>query len=202
MTLPVFPTLLGIGWGISKTPMWSTQVMTAQSGVEYRSSNWSYPRWKFSLPVEFLRQFSPYSEYSTLVGFCNQMNGQQGNFLYNDASSPDNTVTSQPLGVGTGSQTAFPLVRTLGGFTEPILAVNAISQVTVNGTPTSAYTLSSSFGYANDTINFTTAPLLNAAVAATFTFYFVCRFLSDEPEFQNFIRNRWSMKAIEFESCK
>jgi len=202
MTLPVFPTLPGIDWGITKTPMWSTQVMTAQSGVEYRASNWSYPRWKFSLPVEFLRQFSTYSEYSTLVGFCNQMNGQFANFLYSDTSSPDNTATSQPLGVGTGSTIAFPLVRTLGGFTEPILAVNTISQVTVNGTPTSAYTLSSSFGYANDTINFTTAPLLNASVAATFTFYFVCRFLSDEPEFQNFFKNRWSMRALEFESCK
>jgi len=98
-------------------------------------------------------------------------------------------------------------VRTIGVFTEPILAVNAISSVTVGGAPTTAYTLSSTYGYANDTINFTMAPLLGQAVVATFTFNFVCRFDSDDPEFTNFMAGtnggtRWSQKSISFESVK
>ena len=89
-------------------------------------------------------------------------------------------------------------MRSLGGFTEPILAVNSISSVTVNGTPTAAYTLSSTYGYANDTINFNTAPLVNSQVAATFTFYFVCRFLQDDPEFETILSGRWTLKSLNF----
>ena len=188
MTLPVFPTLPGIAWGITKAPVWQTRVLTASSGVEYRAQDWSYPRWKFSLPVQFLRQFGSFTEWATLTGFCNQQAGQFGNFVYDDPT--DDTATAQPIGVGTGSQTAFQLVRSLGGFTEPILAINAISSVTVGGAATSDYTLSSTYGYANDTINFNTAPLLNATIDVTFTFYFVCRFLADDPAFENFIGGR------------
>jgi uncharacterized protein (TIGR02217 family) len=205
MTLATFPVLPGIAWNIGKTPVMSTRVMTAASGKEYRAQNWSYPRWKFKLPIEFLRQYGSRTEWSTIVGFILSQAGQFGNFLYNDPF--DNLANNQAIGAGTGNQTAFPLVRTIGGFTEPILAVNTISSVKVAGTPTSAYTLSSTYGYTNDTINFNTAPLLNQSITASFTFFFVCHFLTDDPEFTNFMGGqsggtRWSCKELPFESVK
>ena len=200
MSLGIFPVLPGIGWNISKTQVWSTRELTAASGKEYRAQNWSYPRYKFSIPIQFLRTFGSYQEFQTLIGFIGQQAGMFNNWLYSDPF--DHTSTNQSLGVGNGSTTSFSLIRAIGGFVEPILAVNTISNVAVAGTSTSAYTLSSTYGYANDTIVFNSAPANGAAVTVTFTFYFVCRFTSDAIDFVNFMNNRWSVKSLDFESVK
>ncbi len=57
-------------------------------------------------------------------------------FLYTDAT--DNTVIAQSIGTGNGSTTTFQLVRSFGGFVEPILAPNAVTTVYDNGTPVAA----------------------------------------------------------------
>jgi hypothetical protein len=80
--------------------------------------------------------------------------------------------------------------------------VNAVSQVTVAGTPTSAYTLSQAGAYGKDTITFTSAPALGAAIKASFTFYWPCRFMQDDPEFSNFALNFWALRKISFITCK
>ena len=156
MALSIFPVLPGIDWNITKAQTWSTRASTAASGKEYRAQNWSYPRYKFSIPIQFLRTFGSYQEFQTLIGFIGQQAGMFNNWLYSDPS--DNTATNQSLGVGSASTTSFPLIRAIGGFVEPILAVNSITNVAVAGTSTSAYTLSSTYGYANDTIVFNFAP--------------------------------------------
>ena len=208
MTLSVLPALPGVGWNIENSPITSTRVLEAASGVEYRAQNWSYPKRKFSLPINFMRQFSNsfgnFTEWSQLVAFIESEAGMFGNFLYNNPF--DNSVTNQSIGTGNGTTKAYPLVRTISGgssnYVEPVLALNSLSAVDLNGSPTGAYTLSSTYGYANDTINFNSAPGNGVAITASFSFYFVCRFLTDTPEIMNFMNGRYSMKALDFQTVK
>jgi uncharacterized protein (TIGR02217 family) len=208
MALSLFPTLPGLAYPVVKTPTTSTRALTGASGVEYRAQNWSYPRWKFSLPIEFLRQFASYTEWTTLVGFILSQAGMFGNFTYNDPT--DNvSPAGQPVGAGTGAQTQFPLVRTIGGFTEPILYCNTLTSVYLNGSlqSTSTYSLVQTGSYGPDTIQFNTAPSAGVSVTATFYFYYVCRFLQDDPDFENFMAansggQRWNIQKLDFFSVK
>lgn len=202
MALSQFPVLPGIGWDIKKVPVTSTRILTAASGVEYRAQNWQNNRWRFLIPLNFLRQYGSYVEYTTITGFILSMAGSFQNWIYNDPF--DNTATSQNIGIGDGTTVAFPLVRSIGGYTEPVNYANVLSNVYLNGVlqePTT-YTLSQTGSFGPDTVLFNSAPGSNVVVSADFTFYFVCRFLSDEPEFKNFINARWQNDGIEFESVK
>jgi uncharacterized protein (TIGR02217 family) len=201
MSLAVFPTLPGIAYPIGKTAAMSTRALEAASGVEYRAQNWSAPRWKFSLPIEFLRQYASFSEWQTLQGFILAQAGMFNNFLFNDTT--DNTVVNQQIGIGNGVQTAFPLLRTVSTFVEPIYYCTSLNAVYLNGvSQTMGFTLTQSGYYGPDTVTFSSAPASGVVVQASFNFNFVCRFLADDPDFQLFIGGRWSMKALTFGSCK
>jgi uncharacterized protein (TIGR02217 family) len=203
VTLPILPTFAGLDFPVSKSPITSTRVLTAASGKEYRNKNWSYNRWKFSLPIEFLRTYGSFREFQTLVSFILSQSGMYGNWLFSDPT--DNTVTDQVIAVADGTTRSFSLLRTIGStfnYDEPILAVNTISSVKVSGTLTTDYTLSSTNGYANDTIVFNSTPSASAPIEVSFSFYFVCRFLQDDLEFQNFTGGRWNVKKLDFESVK
>lgn len=205
MTLQILPALSGLTWDITKNPLWSTRRLEARSGLEYRAANWSFPRWKFTIAYSTLRTASDFTEYQQLVGFINSGFGQFSPFWYNDTSSPDNSVTDQPIGSGNGTQTIFPLVRSLGGFAEPITYAPTISNVSINGvsqimgTDWNPY---QSGNYGNDSIQFTTAPASAAVITASFTYYFTCCFTQDETEFNNFINGRFEVKTLSFESLK
>lgn len=205
MALGVFPSLIGLGWGVTKAPTMKTRANEAASGVEYRAQQWSYPRYMFSLPFQVLRQGAAdnaiYDDWQMLVGFILEQAGMFNNFLYSDPTA--NQVTAQPIGAGTGTQVAFPLVQSTSGFTEPVGCANTVSNVYLNGVnQASGWTLTQTGYYGLDTITFDSAPASGVAVSATFSFYYVCRFMSDEPEFELFMNNRWSCKEIKFQSVK
>jgi hypothetical protein len=116
----VFPTLIGARFPVRKLPMWSGKVQQAASGAETRVSYWSYPRWRYTIGFEVLRDAASTQDLQTLVGFYNARQGQFDDFLFSDPD--DNAVTAQAFGTGDGTTTAFQLQRTLGGFAEPVLA--------------------------------------------------------------------------------
>lgn len=201
MSLPIFPSLpLSIAYDVFRSPMMSTRVMTARSGKEYRAPNWSFGKYKYSLPYSVLRADLSHAELQTLIGFCNSQFGMFLPFLFDDTS--DDTVVNQTLFIGDGVTKTFPLVRTYGGFVEPVLAANVISQIAVAGTPTAAYAASQVGAYGIDTITMTAAPAINAVVTGNFTFYWPCRLLSDTNEFNNFASQLWALKKLEFQTVK
>lgn len=51
-----FPTLPGLDLAIKRTPIYSTLVQTAPSGKEARAAFTATPRYRYELPVNFLRQ--------------------------------------------------------------------------------------------------------------------------------------------------
>lgn len=205
MTLSIFPSNLpGLAWDVLKTPISSTRVLLARSGLEYRAANWSYGKYKWQLTYTCLRSNrNGLTELQELMGFCLGMQGMFQSFLYRDPS--DNSVTNQSLGTGNATQTVFPLVRTLGGWTDPNLVANVVSAVYLNGvlkTLTSDYTVVQVGQYGLDSIQFVTPPGSGVAVTATFTYYWPVRFLQDDPEFNNFADRFWALKKLSFQSVK
>ena len=174
MSSAVFPTLTGLGWDVVRTPMWDTTIQQNVSGKEVRMSNYTYPRHQWDLTFDGLRQGTinsvVFGEFATLFGFYNQRQGSFDSFLYADAD--DNTVAAQTVATGDGTTKAFQLVRAFGGFVEPVLAPNVVTQVYDNGTPVAAVAAPT-----NGTLTSTTA----GALAAT-TYYVKTTWLTGTGE--------------------
>jgi uncharacterized protein (TIGR02217 family) len=173
----VFPTLPGLAWSVTKTPIFQTRIQRAVSGRELRALDYPYPLWQFTVDFAVLRDApgSGYDELHSLLGFFLQCQGAYGGFLFQDPS--DNQVSGQLLGSGNASTSAFQLVRTLGGFAEPILAPNQVTAIYLNGI------VQNPAGYSVDPnsglVSFATPPANGLAITADFTFYFRCRFVDD-----------------------
>jgi len=213
MSTAIFPTLLGLGWSVQRKPMWSTQIQTNVSGKEARQARWTYPRYEWTLKFDFLRQTPTNQDLASLLGFFNARQGQFDSFLYQDAA--DYQAVAQQFGTGNGSQTIWQLVRTFGGFVEPVLAPKNDGSllipgpVTVAGTPTVAYNVSSwgadgslNAGATQGQIRFNSAPANGAALIATFDFYWGCRFVDPEITFENFMHQLWAADGVKFISLK
>lgn len=197
MSNAVFPSMPGIKWGSVKTPMWSTKVQKAASGRELRAAYFSYPLYKFSLSYEVLRS-GALAELQTLVGFFNARQGSFDSFCYQDPE--DNTVTAQQFAVAVAGQTQYQLVRSYGGYVEPVLALNGAPAIYVGGvlqTPGTHYTVSS-LGL----VTFIAQPAAGQALTWSGGFYYRVRFLQDSADFERFLYQLWSLKKIEFQTVK
>ena len=197
-----FPTsLVGIKFDRKKTPVWDTRIQTSVSGKEERAAVQTYPRWRFEVSYELLRD-NVGNELQTLMGFFLAQQGRFTAFYYRDPY--DYQVTAQGLGVGDGSTTDFPLVRSLGGFAEPVFHAPTVTAVYFNGAlqSTGWSATASTGGYGTDTIHFIAAPGSGVVVTADFTFNFVCRFDDDSLEFNNFMSHMWEAQTVTFLSVK
>jgi uncharacterized protein (TIGR02217 family) len=191
----IFPSLPGLMFPVAKTANWSTKVQDSTSGKETRLSFWSYPRWNYDLPFEFLRSDAT-AELQTLLGFFNDRKGSYDDWLFNDPD--DNVATGQLFGVGDGVTTSFQLARAIGGVSEPVRAVNTITQVTKTGVVTTDYTINMFTGL----LTFTTAPTAGQILAWTGTFYWRCRFMDDAISPSKFMQNLWELRSLQFQSIK
>lgn len=193
MSDAVFPTLPGLSWSVLKTPQWQTKIQPAVSGRELRAAYRSTPLYKITLSYEVLREGSAFMELQTLFAFFNARQGSFDNFLYSDPT--DNAVTAQGFGTGDGATTAFQLQRSYGGNTEPVMNINGAPSIYINGSLTSAYTIS------NGMVTFTVAPAAAAFLTWTGGYYYRCRFAADEQEFENFMYKLWLVKKLEMLGC-
>src|SRR5580704_6338067 len=160
----IFPALPGLGWSVTKAPRFATRIQRAVSGRELRVLDQPYPLWTWTLTYGVLRDQSDtrgpgglgvgYSELRTLMGFFLAQQGALTPFLFDDPT--DDSITGQIIGTGDGSTTAFQLVRTMGGFAEPIVAPNVVSGAYLNGVlqSPSSYSVSTGTGI----VTFTAAP--------------------------------------------
>jgi uncharacterized protein (TIGR02217 family) len=162
-----------------------------------------YPLYVYNLSYEFLRDDATHNDLKTLMGFYLSRQGAFDSFLYDDTS--DDSIVGQAIGTGNGSQTAFQLVRTYGGFTEPcrdIMASPAPAIYLAGTLQGSGYTI----GYANSGIlTFTTAPGNGVAVTANFSYYHRVRFVEygeGDDGFSNFMSSLWDLKKVSFVSAR
>jgi len=203
---PIFPTLPGLAWSVTKTPTFQTRIQRAVSGRELRALDYPYPLWQFALVYDFLRDnpAAGYDELRTLLGFFMLCQGAFGTFLFQDPS--DFQVTGQQIGVGDASTTVFQLQRVMGailpdgGFLEPIVAPNVVRAIHFNGilqAPTS-YSVDPTTGL----VSFSTAPSSGLIISADFSYYFRCRFVDDKYDFENFMHRLWQLKKLTFISVR
>src|SRR4051794_4732760 len=202
----IFPTLPGLGWSVTKTPRFAGRVQNAISGRELRVLDQANPIWTWTLTYSLLRDkwdvraaAGPgigYDELRTLAGFFLQQQGTFRPFLFDDPT--DNAVADQVVGTGDGSTRAFQLVRSMGGFAEPITAPNVVSGVRCNGMRqhSASYTIDGETGL----ITFTTPPAAGQVVVTDFTYRFRVRFAQDSAEFVNFMYQLWQLKQIKLQS--
>ncbi len=197
----VLPSLVGLGFDVVRTPLWDTTVQTAISGKETRIARQVAPRWRWDLTYNVLRSGAAYTEFQQLVGFFNARRGKFDTFLYSDAD--DNAVTSQTIGQGNGIQTAFPLLRSLGGFNEFVLAPKAVAAVYVNGVAQATGWSVSYWGAVNaGVVTFASPPASNTVITADFSYYFPCRMHDDSVSFNLFISQHYKAKKFSFISVK
>ena len=200
MSPPLFPTLPGQGWSVYKKPTFSTRVAPHVSGREVRVGLYARALYEFELTFDALDSSGGFpgaqtQSLQTLMGFYLTAQGQLNTFLYSDPT--DNAATAQAIATGDGTTTTFTLNRSIGGYVEPVSYATAISSVTLNGSPTAAYTFT-----APNTITFSSAPGAGVVIAWTGAFAFQCRFLDDQLDFENFVSGLWSNKSIKFRSIR
>lgn len=145
--------------------------------------------WDFELelPTSNGSLGSTSSIVAQFIGILAATKGQAGLFLYDDVT--DDTIAAansgminvtpgaaSPLGmVGDGVSTQFQLVRSLGTQAWDIIQnLNGTPTIYVNGTPTAAFSISST-----GVVTFTFAPASNATLTWAGNIYFLCRFEKD-----------------------
>src|SRR5450759_2238082 len=168
MSNVVFPALPGLTWDIGMSPQFDTKVQRAVSGYEVRAAYRIYPLWTFKLKSELLRDTVANNELKPVIGFFNARQGSFDSFLHSAPS--DNAVTAQAFGTGTGAQLAFHLVRSYGGYAEPVSNLNGAAAIYVNGvlkTLTTDYTIS-----ATGLVTFVVAPGNGLPLTWTGAFYY------------------------------
>ena len=202
----IFPSLPGLGWSVVKSPRFATRIQRAVNGRELRALDQPNPIWSWTLTYPLLRDRSDarapsgaaigYDELRTLAGFFLQQRGALQPFLFDDPT--DNAVMGQPLGAGDSSRTVFQLLRTMGGFAEPVIAPNTVSAIYFDGILQSAanYTVDAATGF----VTFATPPPAGQLVTADFTYWFRVRFADDTAEFENFMLQLWQARQIKLQS--
>lgn len=193
MSNAIFPTLPGLTWDIPTSPQFNTRIHRAVSGSEVRAALMTYPLWKFALKYDLIRDTSAFDELRTLAGFFNARQGSFDSFLYSVPA--DHAVVAAQTGVGTGVQLDFQLVRSYGGYTEPVQNVNGSPSIYVDGVLKVVnidYTLS-----ATGVVSFFVAPAYGAVITWTGSFYYRCRFVADSVDFNAFMLNRYNINKLE-----
>lgn len=194
MTVPTFPTLPGITWPAKRAPVWSTGQTDAVSGKTSREQRWTYPRWKYTLAYEFLRSDDVNAELQALVGFYNSVGGSARLFQFADPD--DGTVSAQAFGTGDGNSTAFQLLRTFGGFAEPVFAPTGSPTVYVDDVETGV-----TIG-ATGLVTFAEAPANGAALTWSGDFSWLCRFDDDSVTLEKFMDKLWQLGQLTFTTEK
>jgi uncharacterized protein (TIGR02217 family) len=190
----VFPVLAGAQITRTRSAVWNGVVHESTSGRTVALSAATYPRWRYRLSYEFLRSDQAHAELQQIVGLFNRCRGRADTFLFYD--DDDCAVAGQGIGTGDGSSRSFQLLRTLGGFVEPVIAPKTISSVMVDGVPV-GYTLLS-----GGKIQLAAAPVAGAVVAWTGNYYWRCRFEANNIDFERFLRDLWSAKSVDFMTVK
>lgn len=193
MSNDVFPSLPGIALERDHEVEFDNIVRRAASGKRYAMGKRLYPVRRWMLRYNFLRERAGRTELQQLQGFFERRHGNLDDFLFRDREVYQIT-TPQIFATGDGTTRRFRLVRSRGGFLEPIGYAPAAT-VRVNGTPTTAFTLDN-----DGWLEFTTAPALNAVCDwTTALFYFRVAFVKPSMSFTQFVKDLYDT-GVEIET--
>lgn len=195
MSQLIFPTLQGLAWGVQRSVLApEVQIRTTPSQREFRARNAVLPRYAYTLVYEFLRAGAQ-AELQQLVGFYNQVGGPFDSFLFKDPD--DCQVSLQPVGVGDGQTKSFQLLRTFGGFAEPLYDIEGTTFVGVAGASTPGRTVG-----ATGVLTFDVAPANGAAITWSGTYFRRVRFDGARLDTTKFAAQLHEAKSVKLISVK
>jgi uncharacterized protein (TIGR02217 family) len=225
----LFPKIRGLGWSVTKTPTFATDIQQSLAGREVRVQNFQNPIWEFTLTYEYLindprfRDENEQTPLETLVGFFLARGGQFDDFLLNETDLTGrmedsvysgqlcaNTVTGNTY-TGDGTTASFQLLRNVGGFLEACQnPANQTATVYLNGITKVQGT---DYAISNGLVIFAVPPASGASVTADFTFLYRVRFdtgtarsssgnTKEGIEFSNFYYNLYECKEVQLVSVK
>src|SRR3954463_14070530 len=108
MTVPVFPTLVGLSWPVKRTPIFNNTRVQANWGRRAVAPNRVLPIWSYELEFSLLRSDAGFLEFQQLLNIYLGTLGGARYFSFNDQN--DNAVVNEPAGLGDGTSTRFELV--------------------------------------------------------------------------------------------
>jgi len=194
MPIAIFPVLSGMEYPVNRFPVLNTTRHAARSGRRTALPHWTAPLYDFELSFSYLGAEASRLDWQTLEGFWKTTMVTPGQF-FQFAFREDASCTNESLGTGNGVTTVYQLVRTLGGFVEPVLA--ALTGVfKVNGVTVTA-TIN-----AGGTVTFAAPPGNGLAITWTGTFNWLCQWDQDTAEFSNFAYLFWELKKLTFRSSR
>jgi len=208
--VPVFPVVPGLTFSVHKRPTWATLEFMAVSGRRVSSPQQAFPLWEFELKFDFLRDQTqnivPYQQYAAKHEFTqiselfNACGGKYGQFYFDDPT--DDSRNGQIIGTGDGSTKNFTALR---GWrfqnlviNEPVGGINQLLNVYVNG----VLQPSNSYSFSGNVITFVTAPGNGLSITIDFTFYYLCQFLEDQQDYDQFMANLWQLSSCKLRSVK
>lgn len=185
MSTAIFPTLRGLAFPVPREVVWDTNIQQNVSGKEVRIPYTTWPRYRWTFDFSVLTTTSSIADFQSLLGFYNLRQGSADSFLYKDPN--DYTVSSQSIGTGDSSSTAFQLVKSYGSFIEPVLAPDTSSTINIYKNAVlqaaSSYTINA-WGSSNPgRLTFGAAPSSGTLITADFQYYYPCRFDKDTQAF-------------------
>jgi hypothetical protein len=162
---------------------------------------YAYPLYEFELTFEALESDGAWPalgsrSLQSLIGLYLECQGQYGTFLYFDPT--DQTAVGQAIATSDGATSNFVFKRAIGAYVEPVSWVSSVAVVYLNGAPqASGWSLSQP----NELV-FASAPPSGVVISADFSYAFLCRFLADQTDFENFMNGLWKVDSLKFRSVK
>jgi hypothetical protein len=203
--IPIFPALPE-GWPIKVSPSMDTIIGTTKSLREMRVAQRQTPLWDIEILFEELKDqtqnqlpyapFVGYQQYEQLVQLWLSMYGQTNVFGFD--CPWDDSREDQFIGNGDGATTIFTIYRTWGlgaqATLAPIGLINEVFDVQVNGVPL----VESQYSVVRNKIYFNFPPASGQPITMSFSFYYLCRFVADEQDFEEFAKDRWTVPSLKF----
>lgn len=200
MSDAIFPILPGLAPEIRMMPTFRTRTQSSVSGVEQRVALMASPLWDITLDYNVLRQGYGETELAQVMGFFLARQGSFDSFLLEHPDPNFSSVSAQSFGTGDGSTTQFQLVRSIGGYSEPVKNVNGAPAIYKSGvlqTVTTHYTISST-----GLVTFTSPPAASAALTWTGSYYWRVRFADDKADYKRMMQGLWEQGQIKLVSVK
>jgi hypothetical protein len=194
-----FPTLATLGWSTHVRPKFGTDIADHVSGRSVRRPRYASAYYDVELTYDVLRSDAAHLEMQAIAGFFEQMTGAATPFWL--APPGLSTITGQIVGVGDGSTTVFPLVRSFGAYAEPVAGTSGVGAVYENGVAISGSLYAVTAGYA-PAIVFATAPAAGVVVSADFGALWLCRFAEDVADLEEFMAMLFTLGVVKLTTVR
>lgn len=208
---PIYPDLPGRTFPTIVRPKFFNLGVKTATGASIDKQLAASPLWEFDLTYSALRNGFMWregsNEYATLLGFMLSLNGSSGRFLF--PVEWDRSVTGQFVATTDGTTTVFTLNRTFGrgalSGTEPVGYVDTVQpfNVYLDGVlqDHTTYQLIQTTP-AQQQLKTLSTIASGHTLTVDMSYYYYCKFQDDQYDFEEMMRDLFTLKKVTIESCR